>query len=71
MKDDAILVESSTDAAPFFTSNLQDPMKAVLIRWRPEMLYTPVFRQAVRIGGDFTTSAKKPLSYSTYNYYLN
>ncbi|ELR02067.1 hypothetical protein GMDG_05228 [Pseudogymnoascus destructans 20631-21] len=48
IKDDAIEVEGSSQAEPFFTSHLQHPTKAVLIHWRPEMLKTPIFRQAVR-----------------------
>jgi hypothetical protein len=64
IKDDAIKVDGFTHAEPFFSSNLQDPVKAVLVRWKPEKLKVPVFRQAVRMSGGLATSEHKALRYS-------
>jgi len=71
IKDDAIEVEGSSQAEPFFTSHLQHPTKAVLIHWKPEMLKRPIFRQAVRTCDMFRTLEWKALRYSTYAYYLD
>ncbi|PQE33432.1 hypothetical protein CJF32_00011107 [Rutstroemia sp. NJR-2017a WRK4] len=38
IRDNAIKVDRFTHTEPFFTSNLQDPTKAVLIHWKPEKL---------------------------------
>jgi hypothetical protein len=58
-------------AEPFFTTNLQDPMKATQIKWKPSKLKIPIFRQAVRTADGLQTSKHKALRYSTYNYYLD
>jgi len=71
LKDDAIKVDGFTHAKPFFSSNLQDPTKAVLVHWKPEKLKVPIFRQAVQRSGGLATSEHKALRYSTFNYYLD
>jgi hypothetical protein len=43
IKDNAIEVDSFTHAKPFFTSNLQDLTKAILVHWKPEKLKKPIF----------------------------
>jgi hypothetical protein len=43
IKDDAIEVDGFTYAKPFFTSNLQDPTKAILVHWKLEKLKKPIF----------------------------
>ncbi|KAI9729334.1 MAG: hypothetical protein M1818_008541 [Claussenomyces sp. TS43310] len=70
IKDDAIQVDGYGHAAPFFASHLQHPMKAMLVRWKPEKLKMPIFRQAVSTLNGFATSNTKAMRYSTYVYYL-
>ncbi|OBT39658.1 hypothetical protein VE00_10676 [Pseudogymnoascus sp. WSF 3629] len=72
LKDDVILVgDRPQGAEPFFTTNLQDPMKATQIKWKPSKLKVPIFRQAVRTANGLQTSKHKALRYLTYNYYLD
>jgi hypothetical protein len=71
IKDDAIEVDGFTHAEPFFTSNLQDPTKAILVHWKPEKLKKPIFRQAVRTFDGLATSDHKALRYSTFIFYLD
>jgi hypothetical protein len=71
IKDNAIKVDGFTHAEPFFTSNLQDPTKAVLVHWKPEKLKVPIFRQAVRTSDGLVTSEHKALRYSTFMFHLD
>ncbi|APA11274.1 hypothetical protein sscle_07g060440 [Sclerotinia sclerotiorum 1980 UF-70] len=71
IRDNAIKVDGFTHAKPFFTSNLQDPTKAVLVHWKPEKLKIPIFRQAVWTFDGLSTSEHKALRYSTFAYYLD
>ena len=71
IKDDAIKVDGYTHAKPFFTTKLQDPMKAMLVHWKPEKLKIPIFRQAVRTPDGLATSKRKALRYSTFAFYLD
>ena len=71
IRDDAIEVDGFNKAEPFFETNLQNPTKAILVHWKPELLKTPIFRQAVRAPNGFTLSTQKALRYSTYAYYLD
>ncbi|APA07342.1 hypothetical protein sscle_02g021120 [Sclerotinia sclerotiorum 1980 UF-70] len=71
IRDNAIKVDGFTHAKPFFTSNLQDPTKAVLVHWKPEKLKVPIFRQAVWTFDGLSTSEHKALRYSTFAYYLD
>jgi hypothetical protein len=58
-------------AEPFFTTKLKNPMKAMLVHWKPSMLKIPIFRQAVQTAEGFQTSKWKCLPYSTYTHYLD
>ncbi|EDN93943.1 predicted protein [Sclerotinia sclerotiorum 1980 UF-70] len=71
IRDNAIKVDGFTHAEPFFTSNLQDPTKAVLVHWKPEKLKVPIFRQTVWTFDGLSTSEHKALCYSTFAYYLD
>jgi hypothetical protein len=71
IKDNAIKVDGYTHAKPFFTTNLRDPTKAMLVHWKPEKLKTPVFRQAVRTPDGLATSEHKAFCYSTFAFYLD
>ena len=73
IKDNAIQVDGYTHAQPFFTSQLRDPTKAVLIHWKPEKLKVPIFCQAVRTQtfDGLATSEHKALHYSTFAFYLD
>jgi len=64
-------VDGFTHAEPFFTSNLQDPTKAILVHWKLEKLKIPIFQQAVRTFDGLVTSEHKALRYSTFIFYLD
>ncbi len=64
-------MDGYTHAEPFFTSNLQDPTKAILVHWKPEKLKKPIFRQAVWTFDGLVTSEYKALRYSTFIFYLD
>ncbi|EDN93100.1 predicted protein [Sclerotinia sclerotiorum 1980 UF-70] len=59
IRDNAIKVDGFIHAEPFFTSNLQDPTKAVLVHWKLEKLKIPIFRQAVWTFDGLSTSEYK------------
>lgn len=71
IRDDAIKVDGFAYAEPFFTSNLQDPTKVVLVHWKPEKLKVSIFRQLVRTFNGLTISEHKALRYSTFIFYLD
>ena len=64
-------MDGYTHTEPFFTTKLPDPMKAMLVRWKPEKLKAPIFRQAVRTPDGLATSKHKALRYSTFAFYLD
>jgi hypothetical protein len=70
LRDDAILVDGYTTAEPFFDTNLQDPIQAVKVHWKPSMLKVPVFRRSVQMGTGYKKSMTEPMPYSTYAFYL-
>ncbi|KAL9107289.1 MAG: hypothetical protein Q9187_008450, partial [Circinaria calcarea] len=73
INDNAIQVDGYTHAQPFFTSQLRDPTKAVLVHWKLEKLKVPIFRQAVRTRtfDGLATSEHKALRYLTFAFYLD
>ncbi|KAG4032660.1 hypothetical protein MFRU_006g01280 [Monilinia fructicola] len=71
IRDNAIKVDGYTHAEPFFTSNLNDPTKAILVHWKPEKLKVPIFRQAVGTFDGLSTSEHKAPRYSTFAHYLD
>ena len=70
LRDDAILVDGYTTAEPFFDTNLQDPVQAVKVHWKPSMLKTPVFRRSVQMATGWEKSMIDPMPYLTYTFYL-
>ena len=70
LRDDAILVEGYMTAEPFFNTNLQNPVPAIPIHWKPSMLKVPVFRRSVQTATRYEKSMTEPMPYSTYAFYL-
>lgn len=48
---------------------VEGPAQCLQIRWGKKMLKRPVFRQEMKIEGEFGTSLTKRLPYATLNYY--
>ena len=71
IRDDAFKLDGLTSAEPFFTTNLQPPMKAMKVHWKLSMLKAPIFRQVVRSADGLQTSEHKALRYSTFAYYFD
>ena len=69
--DDAFEAPTLKDMEQICSLEVKDPVKCIHLRWKESMLQTPIFRQAIRVGGKFETSPIKPLLYATLNHYTN
>jgi hypothetical protein len=63
IRDDAIEVDGYATAEPFFATNLQDPVKAVKVHWKPSMLKIPLFRKAIWTADGWQRSETEAMHY--------
>ena len=68
--DNAFEARGLDSVEQVFAFVIDGPINSTQLKWKPEMLTVPIFRQATRSNDGFSTSEHKPLSYSTFNYYI-
>ena len=68
--DDVFEAESLRSAEQIFGFVIDGPVESIQLRWKPEKLKQPIFRQAVRTGDGFSILFYKTLTYPTFNYYI-